>query len=264
MKLNLPAKITNVFDSNETSTILILIGNGDLYSLNLETDEFLRVAGNPTPYPKPSIRTSEISHEGRIISVCMSNGDFFMYQLDRVKSNLFTILTNPSKIKTANQKDPLAHFFFQNNLNTRTKDLSNKYPSNVGTSLLSAYQTEQSLKPLKPSSAALTVIDWDNISYKSFIPDEFQPVAILTSSEDPLLGHRNIVNVSRKGTESLSLFNKRLDYSRFQPAKFGKHSSTNQETWHQYQHPRIAAKMFQIGELYSRHLLRNPMPVPQK
>lgn len=195
MKLHLPAKICNVFDSNETSSILLLIENGDLFSLNLETEAFLRIAANPTG-ASGKVRTSEISHKGRMISVAMDNRQFFIYRIIREKSRVFTILTNPSKIKQRNQKDPLTHFFFKNTL-----QLGKNLSARMANSLLSTYQTDKSLHPLQQSNQPNSVLNFpDNLSYKSFIPEEFDPVAILSSSEDPLLVHRNIVHVSAKST----------------------------------------------------------------
>ena len=202
-KLSLSAKIANVFDSNETSLVLILLENGDLFTLNLETDKFLRIASNPNSNSKSKTKTSEISHEGSMISVCMDNGDFFIYKLSREKSNMFTILTNPSKIKTSSQKDPLSHYFFKNTLRIGKGDSQKGRISGMGKSLLSAYQTEKTLLPLQRTDAQ-SVLDFkDNVSYKSFLPDQFEPVAILSSSEDPLLAHRNIVNIY-KSSKSLS------------------------------------------------------------
>ena len=134
----------------------------------------------------------------------MDNGDFFIYKLSREKSNMFTILTNPSKIKKANQKDQLSHYFFKNTFKDR---ILGKDISGLGKSLLSTYQTEKTLSPLQRTDQALSTMDFaDNASYKSFIPDQFEPVAILSSSEDPLLTHRNIVNISK--ASNYLIFNK--------------------------------------------------------
>jgi hypothetical protein len=201
MKLNLPERICNVFDSNETSTILILIKNGDLYSLNLETEAFLRIATN-SGVSNAKVRTSEISHKGAMISVGMDNGHFFVYNLVRQKSRLFTILTNPSKIKQIDQNDPLSHFFFKNTLkldNNMIRDPLSK--SNVTTQ---SQNKPNTLDPLSRLNHPLSVMDFpDNISYKSFVPEDFAPVAILSSSEDPLLTHRNIINIGSKGNKIL-------------------------------------------------------------
>jgi hypothetical protein len=199
MKLNLPCKICNVFDTNETSSILILIENGDLYSLNLETEEFLRIATN-SAVSKAKVKTSEISHKGAMISVGMDNGHFFVYNLVRKKSRLFTILTNPSKIKHADQTDPLSHFFFKNTLKLGN-DVTPRDNLLKSTSTLNSQSKLNTLDPLKRMNHPLSVMDFpENISYKSFVPEEFDPVAILSSSEDPLLSHRNIVNIGSKST----------------------------------------------------------------
>lgn len=256
MKLNLPAKICNVFDSNETSSILLLIQNGDLFTLNLETEAFLRIAESPAG-PSAKVRTSEISHQGRMISVATDNRQFFIYQIEREKSRLFTILTNPSKIKQMGQQDPLSHFFFKNTL-----QLGRNLAKQMANSLLSTYQTDKSLRPLHRTAHPASVLNFpDNLSYKSFVPEEFDPVAILSSSEDPLLVHRNIVHISAKSRHSSA--NTRPLHRELRPRGPELHRPTHAATRNRHQRAGAAEAMLPSGQLHRDRVFGVAVSVPQ-
>lgn len=92
---------------------------------------------------------------------------------------------NPIHVSKPSTSDPLSNLLYENplSLTPNSKDLKHK--------------TFERLKALDGKMRMMEIPD--NVSYKSFLPDKFAPVGILSSSEDPLLVHRNIVSSMFKG-----------------------------------------------------------------
>lgn len=182
LKFEIPGGIFQIFDSSTTSFIWILSKQGNLYSLNVETETLLLIGVNPNKNHSLII-SAELFNHGSSLCVCSSSNDIFVYNLSMnstLKNTKLCLLANPIKIAQPNLSDPIMNILFEGS-----------YQSD---------HSDQSVLPLDGKMRNMNIPD--NISYQSFKPQKFSPVAILSSSEDPLLTHKNTISSLLQGNNN--------------------------------------------------------------
>jgi hypothetical protein len=127
-----------------------------------------------------SVLSAELFHNGSSMCVSTSSNDVFVYHLSvnpSLKKPKLCLLANPIKIAQPNLSDPITNILFEG-----------------------SYQSDESTHSVLPLDGKMRDINIpDNISYQSFKPQKFSPVAILSSSEDPLVTHKNTISSLLQG-----------------------------------------------------------------
>jgi hypothetical protein len=167
-KLNVHHGIYQMFESKQTNQIMIVTHKGDLYSFDLIKEELKLIQANPNNQDITKqfkkITSAEMFDDGSRIVVSMGNGDMLVYHLTFLEGQI-EMMIGPYENENKEGKEVLTKI-----------DLFGKTNQTFGIGF------NENLSTL------------ENKSTNSFTTMPNLPISIISSGEDPMKTHRNILS----------------------------------------------------------------------